>query len=649
MKYFHSPTFSKIYRFCAKNPIIFPVFLFISTLIFVKCSSQSTTYSTLKPETKYVGNQTCASCHKRIYDSYIETGMGKSFYRPDKERIIEKFDGQANLVYDAFSNFYYQPFWQGTSMYVREFRLQGKDTTYNRVEKIDYIVGSGHQTRSYILERNNYFYEVPITWYVSKQIWDLSPGYDKGNNSRFSREIGEECMACHTGNFEFVKDSKNRFHKVDMGIDCERCHGAGEEHIRKMAAGEEIDVSKLTDFSIVNPKKLSIDAQFDVCQQCHLQGTNVLKKNSVRDFRPSMNLEEVYDVFLEKHGENEFGIASHASRLKQSKCFLSSNGKLTCTTCHDPHKSIHKTDSTFYIKQCQSCHQQKTCKATMEVQHTKNGNCVSCHLLKGGTNDIPHVSFHDHKIRVLKEETKKTKTVAEVQAQKDFIEILCASAKGCNEESIAKGNLQYFETHNPNPKYLALAEKNLPKENTYARARLLFHQNKLTELSPVMSELLKNPNVNVWFLAGEIAEKQGDFKTAYTNYENAYQMNTESVEAGLKAATMMLKANVGNAAILPQAQKRLETLLKQKPFDERILSNLGFVLMNSGNFPLAEKYLKQALSFNPDYVLALENLTYLFIAQKQNATAKNYFQQLIKLKPDYPNKGSLEKILNGGK
>ena len=192
-----------------------------SALIFAQCSLLSKNYAALKTETKYVGNAACESCHKRIFESYQETGMGKSYYRPSKENIIEKFDNQS-VVHDSILNFSYFPFWKKDSMYVMEFRLQGKDTLYKRTEKIDFIVGSGHQTRSYILVRNDYHYEVPITWYVSKGIWDLSPGYEKGGNARFSREIGEECMACHTGNFEFVAGSKNQFRKVDMGIDCER-------------------------------------------------------------------------------------------------------------------------------------------------------------------------------------------------------------------------------------------------------------------------------------------------------------------------------------------------------------------------------------------------------------------------------------------
>ncbi|MEZ4849788.1 MAG: multiheme c-type cytochrome [Bacteroidia bacterium] len=335
--------------------------LFVSilsgTALFIRCSQKPSTYLNLNPAVQYTGVQSCQPCHKKIYQSFLETGMGKSFYEPDTGKIIESF-GVESLVYDEKEDFYYLPYWQNNEMFVKEFRLKNQDTVYQRNEKIDFIVGSGHQTRSYILQRKDYLYEVPITWYVNKQIWDLSPGYDEVN-TRFSREIGEECLTCHTGYIEHIEGSKNRYRKVALGIDCEKCHGPGEEHIRLTEGGQLIDVGEETDYSIVNPGKLPISKQFDVCQQCHLQGVNVFKDGKeISDFRPGMDLHEIYEVFIEQHpDQNAFGIASHAERLQQSQCFIQSNGKLTCTTCHDPHKSVNITDEKVYINQCQKCHQ----------------------------------------------------------------------------------------------------------------------------------------------------------------------------------------------------------------------------------------------------------------------------------------------------
>ena len=217
------------------------------TLLTVRCSQTLTTYASLDPQNEYVGTEACQPCHKKITESYLETGMGKSLYRPQQGNIIEEM---GIVVYDSSTDYHYQALWEEESMFIREFRLRGKDTIHQRKEIVDYIVGSGHHTRSYLLQRNGYLFEFPITWYVNKGIWDMSPGYDE-LNSRFDREIGLECIACHTGHVELEENTKNRYKFISEGIDCEKCHGPGAEHIRRIEDGQLIDVGMEIDYSIV--------------------------------------------------------------------------------------------------------------------------------------------------------------------------------------------------------------------------------------------------------------------------------------------------------------------------------------------------------------------------------------------------------------
>ncbi|MEL6654321.1 MAG: RecX family transcriptional regulator, partial [Bacteroidota bacterium] len=401
--------------------------LCVLALFLVRCSQSPTKsqaeYASLQSDTYYVGKETCRSCHENTYNSYMQTGMGHSMYLPKREEAIERF-GVGETVFDERKNFYYQAYWEGDKMMIREFRVAGTDTVHDRREQVSYIVGSGHQTRSYLMERNGYWYEMPITWYVEKQIWDLSPGYEV-NNSRFEREIGQECMSCHTGHNEYITGSKNKFENVSLGIGCEKCHGPGSAHVQKIKSGDITEDG--VDYSIVNPADLPIQAQFDVCQQCHLQGVNVYRPGkSIADFRPGQELTEVMDIFIERQqNEAAFGIASHAERLQQSQCFLQSAGELNCTTCHNPHKSISVTDPKRYIRSCNKCHQAEQdnlCTASQELQMTKGGDCISCHMPQGGTRDIPHVSFHDHKIRVL-----RAQDTVDVAAVKDFLRLQLAT------------------------------------------------------------------------------------------------------------------------------------------------------------------------------------------------------------------------------
>ncbi len=615
----------------------------------IRCARQPQAFASLSPDVQYTGDASCQSCHEKIYTSYKETGMGRALYRPDTSEIIERF-GPGEVVYDRHSSFYYIPYYRDNELFITEFQLEAGDTTYQRTEKIDYIVGSGHQTRSYLLQRNGYLYEVPITWYVSKQLWDLSPGYEAGNNSRFSREIGEDCLACHTGAFDYVEGSKNRYREITLGIDCERCHGPGEAHVKAMKAGNEIDVGELTDYTIVNPAKLSLTKSFDVCQQCHLQGLNVLAEGkSVRDFRPGMDLKDIFHVFLEERSDsNAFGIASHAERLQQSRCFIQSEGKLTCTTCHDPHKSISVTEERVYIRQCENCHQpnrQIECKLDEQAQMLEQGNCISCHMPQGGTSDIPHVSFHDHKIRVLVDKASEKRNIA---AEKAFLQqLICANDSFIADSVLGKAYLLHFEKTAAEANYLAEAAKYLTKGSTFERARIAFYEGNLARAKSLIQQAIseKGENTAMLFQLGEIHEGLGEYEAAFQAFSKAYALNGEAFEAGFKAGTSLLQARAGQAQALAEARSMFDALYDQKPFDPRLLTNLGFVAMNQGRLEEAEGFLMKALRLEPQDVQALENMIYLEITKNNKARARIFFERLSQAHPDYVNQERLRQLI----
>jgi len=313
--------------FCNHFLITFCFCVFFSFLISCTSSTkekQRPQYASLSDSTTYVGINTCKQCHPGIYETFIETGMGKSFEHASHAKSSAKFDEHA-LIHDRFRDFYYHPSWKNDSLYLKEFRLAGRDTVYQREEKISYIVGSGQHTNSHIMNVNGYAYQVPATYYTQKGTWDLPPGFENGYNSRFNRKIELECMSCHNAYPGIVPGSENKYDFIPNGIDCERCHGPGSEHVRQKQLGNIIDTSKAIDYSIVNPAKLPVALQLDICQRCHIQGNAVLNEGKTFfDFRPAMHLSDVMNVFMPvfKGDEDSHIMASHAERLKMSKCFI---------------------------------------------------------------------------------------------------------------------------------------------------------------------------------------------------------------------------------------------------------------------------------------------------------------------------------------
>lgn len=562
---------------------------------------------------KYVGMQTCRSCHEDIYQTYIRTGMGQSFGPATKEKSSADFS-KSHVLSDSFLDLHYQPFWQKDTLHIREFRLSGKDTIHTRIERVDYIIGSGQHTNSHLMNVNGYIYQLPLTWYAQERKWDLPPGFETGRNTRFSRIINVECMSCHNAMPQVHPQTENKFLSVPMGIDCERCHGPGEVHVKEKLAGNIIDTSKSPDYSIVNPRRLIWERQIDLCQRCHLQGNAILKEGKkFTDFKPGMVLSDFWDVFMPRyHGaDDEFIMASHAERLQLSKCFTSSSkematAKLTCITCHNPHVSVKETGKQLFNVACGNCHNmQSDCKQTKELRTAQNDNCVGCHMPKSGTIDIPHVTVHDHKIKV----PTPAKTIEQV---KTFAGLYSINNSNPSALSRAKALISYVESFEGEIQSLDSAEdilRTLPREtalpviihNQYVRNK--FHAIVAISLN------LQADDCNDAYMAyriGAALQEMNKPQDARIWLEKSVALSPEQFEFINKLAI--------NHFLLGRVDKSIELLessISKNRNQPEAWSNAGYMYMTSRDYAKASDYLKQALVLDPDLPTALANYSKL--------------------------------------
>jgi len=642
-------------------------------LLFFSCESHEgkNTSTEIKKDTllyfnhsdsaKYVGINTCKLCHQDIYNTFIKTGMGKSFDVASKAK--SSGDYHNSVIYDKNGDFYYKAFWQNDRLQFLEYRLQGRDTIYKRLETVNFIVGSGQHTNSHIQSVNGYLNQMPMTFYTQKKKWDLPPGFEDGHNSRFMRKIGLECMSCHNNYPEFVLGSENKFTAVPEGINCERCHGPGSIHVEQRQTGSRIDTSKYIDYSIVNPAKLSIDAQFDICQRCHLQGNTILKEGkSFYDFKPGMKLSDYMTVFLPKYknADDEFIMASHADRLKQSKCFIASANSaskttsnklkpykdaMTCVTCHNPHVSVRETNPNVFNDACNSCHNENG-KSKINCSKkgiTKISNCVNCHMPKSGSIDIPHVTVHDHYIR--KPITKKDK-----EGIKTFIGLYAINEKNPSSITKARAYLNQYEKFENKSYYLDSAQIYLKdktetdiKANLEPLVQLYFIKNDFNKIAIYASKLTDNYLLNTFLIKksysndhawmsyriGEAFYNLGDLQRAINYYKKAVDLAPYVLDFKNKYGSALAAKG-----LLPIAEKEFNEILKENPKHVSALTNLGYVKLSQGNVSEAERLYFKALSLDPDYEALLLNIAGLYAYKKEFKKAEIYINKILKRNPN---------------
>ena len=645
--------------------IIKSIWLLLPCLLFWYCknefqpvSNPTAEYLNLATDTKYVGMATCKSCHLHIHDTYIHTGMGRSFDHATLQKSAATYSDHA-LVYDEKSDFYYFPYFKDSVMYIEEFRLNGKDTIYKRTEKISYIVGSGQHTNSHIVDFDGYIFQAPITFYTQEKRWDMAPGFE-ASNERFDRLLASECLTCHNHLPKFDDQSMNKYLEMPVGIECERCHGPGEIHVREKLAGNIIDTAQFIDYSIVNPRDLPRDLQMDLCQRCHLQGVAVLKEGQTfYDFKPGMKLSDVMNVFLPRYtnSHERFIMASQADRLRQSACFLESD--MTCITCHNPHKSVESTGSDQYNRACIHCHKASTnitelanvsCTAAAEKRLAEKDNCSYCHMPKSGSIDIPHVNITDHFISKnnIRLDNNKNESTVQSGGNGQFLGLQILTKNQGTPLEMAEGYIALYDKYVQSPimldsAYYYLQRSDLPLAAKFKTTIHYFFAQQDYQAIIDNAEQLSIENIN----DGWTAYRIGQAYYTYADFDNALKYYQKAVDILPMHLDFQEKLGVTyfNLQQINAAKKVFELVLSNNRRRPVSLNNLGYIAALNGNLEQAMQFYNEALALDPDYENAILNKASLLIFNNEKKEGKKLLEQVLKINPQNEQvKRALEEI-----
>jgi predicted CXXCH cytochrome family protein len=350
----------------------------------------------------YADSKRCAACHRDIAANYARTGMARSFYIPGAANTIEDY-AKTREYYHALSDSHYAMTVRNGEYFERRWQLDASGKEINAEElKIDYVMGSGNHARSYLHRTGRgMLIELPLGWYPDKGgEWGMVPGSDT-EHPQTRRFVSYKCMFCHNGypNIPAANQAPGSdpvfLGEIPEGIDCQRCHGPGGEHVR--TAGRA---------PMVNPAKLSPERRMEVCMQCHLETTSGRIPAVLQGFdrgafsyipgQPLVDFAISFDHAPGTGHEGKFEAVSSVYRLRQSRCFLESGGKLECATCHDPHRIPRGEEALRqYSSVCLQCH---TPAHPAGVTATA-ADCITCHMPKRRVDDAPHVIMTDHRIQ----------------------------------------------------------------------------------------------------------------------------------------------------------------------------------------------------------------------------------------------------------
>jgi nitrate/TMAO reductase-like tetraheme cytochrome c subunit len=322
---------------------------------------------------KAMGDSTCLSCHANK-SSFEGTAHRLTSRHPTREAIAGSFAPGRNLLRTHSASLYFRMDSTPAGFFQTAITRTGSDTT-TRTERIAYVTGSGRKGQSFLYWTGDRLFQLPVSYWRSLDSWINSPGaaYQDGT-ANFGRAISPRCLECHATYMEPVPElvGANRFDSTTavLGITCEKCHAAGQQHVANQRSALRVAKPR----AIVNPAKLDRTQQIEACAQCHGGlGKPITPSFAYVAGQPLGRYLELPplppDAKVDVHG-------NQVALLARSRCFTES--QMTCSSCHDVHRP--QRDVKELSGRCLTCHQPQSHKPVPAQSQPLVGRCVDCHM-----------------------------------------------------------------------------------------------------------------------------------------------------------------------------------------------------------------------------------------------------------------------------
>jgi hypothetical protein len=317
----------------------------------------------------FAGDRECARCHRKEFKQHSLTNHARTLRPMRRDRLPAEFPASGAFTDPASGAAYSMRESNGRF----ELSVTGSAGTHARV--IDLALGAGKRGMTFLsLDGPDGMIELRMSCFPRQKKWFITPGQARPDAPAAGKlrkgQDARRCIGCHA---VALPESGVAPEERLMGVGCESCHGPGKAHVAAAVANPKPG-------AIRSLRELGATQLNELCGKCH---------RTAKDIDPDNEVAAQQTQRFQPYG------------LMKSECFLRSGDRLSCVTCHEPHRNVDTHPAT-YERACLSCHgssRRSKQHQTVCPVNPRTG-CVPCHMPQRPL--MPGISMADHYIRVFR-------------------------------------------------------------------------------------------------------------------------------------------------------------------------------------------------------------------------------------------------------
>jgi len=594
----------------------------------------------------YAGSVSCRECHEKFYTLWSTSHHGlamqpytKTFAEnnlaPQTEDITIKnkgyrFDIKKGIVTESFKkdrkNYPVKHVMGGKYVYffltpMERGRLQVLPISYD-VRKKEWYDTTASFVRHFVHTTDR-----PVDWKDPMLTFNAA------------------CYGCHVSQLKTNYDLKTDSYKstwAEPGINCETCHGAGEEHNKIAKATPK--GQPLKELNIISTKTLTPEQRDHICAACHTKGGPI-----TAGFTPGERYFDHFDLTTLEHPDfypdgRDLGENYTYTLWMMSPCVKA--GKLECMHCHTS-SGRYRFKKEKFNDACMPCHAQRVKDPTAHTHHkpeSEGSKCISCHMPK---TEFARMERSDHSMR----------------PPMPSASIACKSPNACNichkdefdrwaDEHVRKWRTRDYQS--PVIHVSGLIEAGRKRNWSRLEEMLAYITSKDRDqvyAASIIRLLMACHDEKKWpVLIKALNDSSPLVRSAAAEGLQNY-LTPQSVEALLKVTRdeyrlVRIRAASSLAAIpleyIPEQQRsnflsalnELKSSLMARPDDFGAHYNLGNYYMSLREYKKAASSFETAMKLRPDAVVPYVNASMAYVNLGDKKKAEGSLRKALKIEPE---------------